>query len=108
VNFIRDLLLVRLARTPSHHNILTLQSFIITKTISPPPPACPVAALQASTVQAFVVPGLIGLALVAGKHLTSKFEGSAKGSSVQRLMALLVLALGVALFGNGILQRVLA
>jgi hypothetical protein len=59
-------------------------------------------------VQAFVVPGLIGLALVAGKHLTGKFEGSAKGSGPQRLMALLVLALGVALFGNGILQRVLA
>jgi hypothetical protein len=59
-------------------------------------------------VQAFVVPGLIGLALVAGKHLTAKVEGSAKGSGAQRLMALLVLALGVALFGNGILQRVLA
>jgi hypothetical protein len=59
-------------------------------------------------VQAFVVPGLIGLALVAGKHLTASFEGSPKGNGAQRVMALLVLALGAALFGNGILQRVLA
>ncbi|WIA21170.1 hypothetical protein OEZ86_005042 [Tetradesmus obliquus] len=62
----------------------------------------------ASTVQAFVVPGLIGLALVGGKHLSAAFPGSAKGSGAQRAVALLVLALGVALFGNGILQRVLA
>eukprot|EP00882_Tetradesmus_deserticola_P009078 GHRQ01009577.1.p4 GENE.GHRQ01009577.1~~GHRQ01009577.1.p4 ORF type:complete len:133 (+),score=81.44 GHRQ01009577.1:773-1171(+) len=63
----------------------------------------------ASTMQAFVVPGLIGLALVAGKHLaTTDVEGSAKGSGLQRVMALLVLGLGVALFGNGILQRVMA
>lgn len=64
--------------------------------------------MQASTVQAFVVPGLIGLALVGGKHLSAAFPGSAKGSGAQRGVALLVLALGVALFGNGILQRVLA
>jgi amino acid permease len=67
----------------------------------------------ASTVQAFVVPALIGLALAAGKHLQGA-KGAALDSSssssawFQKLMSLLVLAVGVALFGNGILQRVLA
>lgn len=58
------------------------------------------------------MPALIGLALVAGKHLsgsgaTAKVEGSLHGSRLQQLMALLVLVVGVTLFANGILQRVL-
>jgi hypothetical protein len=65
----------------------------------------------ASTVQAFVVPAMIGLALAAGKHLQldQKAAAAVGGSSrgLQKLMSLLVLFMGVALFANGILQRVL-
>lgn len=66
----------------------------------------------ASTVQAFVVPALIGLALAAGKHLSggkaADGGADAAGGGLTRPMALLVLSMGVALFANGILQRVVA
>eukprot|EP00878_Enallax_costatus_P026936 GHUV01028951.1.p1 GENE.GHUV01028951.1~~GHUV01028951.1.p1 ORF type:complete len:247 (+),score=76.73 GHUV01028951.1:660-1400(+) len=68
----------------------------------------------ASTVQAFVVPALIGLALAAGKHLqgakgAAALDGSSSSNAgMQKLMSVIVLAMGVTLFGNGILQRVLA
>lgn len=70
----------------------------------------------ASTMQAFVIPGLLGLGLTAGRHLVGgKLPPSAlpgtptlKGNGPQRLMAAFVLVMGLALFGNGILQRVVA
>jgi Transmembrane amino acid transporter protein len=72
----------------------------------------------ASTIQAFVVPGLIGLALVAGRGLApgsgpksgggSSSSDSNSGQALQRVIAAGVLVLGVALFGNGVLQRVMA
>lgn len=66
--------------------------------------------------QAFVIPGLLGLGLTAGKHLVgdklppSALPGasSIKGNGAQRVMAAFVLVMGLALFGNGILQRVVA
>jgi hypothetical protein len=56
-----------------------------------------------------VVPGLLGLGLTAGRHLAAgskPAQGSVVGDGGQRLVAALVLLLGVALFGNGIVQRV--
>jgi len=63
-----------------------------------------------------VIPGLLGLGLTAGRHLVGgKLPPSAlpgtptlKGNGPQRLMAAFVLVMGLALFGNGILQRVVA
>jgi hypothetical protein len=63
-----------------------------------------------------VIPGLLGLGLTAGKHLMGgKLPSGAipgtpplQGNGGQRLMALVVLVMGVALFGNGIVQRVVA
>jgi hypothetical protein len=70
----------------------------------------------AKHLQAFVIPGLLGLGLTAGKHLVGgKLPSGAipgtpllQGNSLQRLMAVCVLVVGVALFGNGIVQRVVA
>lgn len=67
-------------------------------------------------VQAFVIPGLLGLGLTAGKHLvgdklpSGALPGTAslKGNGLQRVMAAFVLVMGLALFGNGIVQRVVA
>jgi hypothetical protein len=66
--------------------------------------------------QAFVIPGLLGLGLTAGKHLVGgKLPSGAlpgtkslQGNGLQKVMAAFVLVMGLALFGNGIVQRVVA
>lgn len=69
-----------------------------------------------SSLQAFVIPGLLGLGLTAGKHLvgdklpSGSVPGTTpiKGNGLQKVMAAFVLVMGLALFGNGIIQRVVA
>lgn len=67
-------------------------------------------------LQAFVIPGLLGLGLSAGKHFVGdklppgSIPGiaSMKGNGLQKVMSAFVLVMGLALFGNGIIQRVVA
>eukprot|EP00879_Flechtneria_rotunda_P012528 GHRR01013081.1.p1 GENE.GHRR01013081.1~~GHRR01013081.1.p1 ORF type:complete len:250 (+),score=83.49 GHRR01013081.1:321-1070(+) len=103
-----------------HYSILTygiLISIVATAVLVPDIwAALSIVGDLASTVQAFVVPALIGLALAAGKQfvagsgqkvLAAADGSSSSGAGLQRVMSVVVLVMGITLFGNGILQRVL-
>ena len=64
----------------------------------------------ASTVQAFILPAIIGLALATKesfKKLAAQKGDKGEANGLQVLLGTVVLVIGVALFANGIVQRVM-